>query len=149
MLAHAGLQRLGRRDAVGTVLDPARFVPAPGQGTLALQGRADDVRAQDAVREITDVETFGCLLAERALARDLNASCHTPLGAWAVPAGCGSVNLRAWVGLPDGSAWVSDELLGDFHDPEALGRDVATRLSLAGADEMLRRAEEMASVGQA
>jgi hydroxymethylbilane synthase len=148
VLAHAGLQRLGVEEAVGAVLDPERFVPAPGQGTLALQGRADDPRVADAVREITDAQTFACLLAERALARDLKASCHTPLGAWAVPAG-GGLRLRAWVGVPDGAAWISDELLGGFYDPEALGRDLAARLNLAGAGEMLRRAEEMASVGNA
>lgn len=93
--------------------------------------------------------TFACLLAERAVARALGASCHTPLGAWAVPADGGNLHMRAWVGLPDGSAWCSDELLGGLDDPEALGRDVAARLNLAGAGEMLRRAQEMAGVGTA
>jgi hydroxymethylbilane synthase len=148
VLARAGLQRLGLDGgSVGTALDPARFVPAPGQGALALEARADDVGLRNAAREITDAETFACLLAERALARDLSASCHTPLGAWAAPAGGDHLDLRAWVGLPDGSAWVSDELRGPIDDPEALGRDVAERLSLAGAGEMLSRAEKMASVG--
>ncbi len=150
VLARAGLQRLGLDGgSVGTALDPARFVPAPGQGTLALEGRPEDAGLRNAVREITDVETFACLLAERALARDLSASCHTPLGAWAAPAGGDRLDLRAWVGLPDGSAWVSDALRGPIDDPEALGRDVAERLSLVGAGEMLSRAEEMASVGNA
>ena len=61
-----------------------------------------------------------------------------------MPAGCGCLHLRAWVGLPDGSQWVSDELLGGFYDPEALGRRVAERLQAVGAGEMLRRAQEMA-----
>jgi len=75
---------------------------------------------------------------------------HPPLshagrepGAHAAPAG-GDLLLRAWVGLPDGSEWASDELLGGCHDPEALGRRVAERLHAAGAAEMLARAEEMA-----
>jgi len=144
VLARAGLQRLGREDALGAVLDLARFVPAPGQGILALEGPADDARVREAVQGITDADAFACLLAERAVAHALSATCHTPLGAYAVPAGCGCLNLRAWVGLPDGSAWVSDELLGGFYDPEALGRRVAERLNAAGAGEMLRRAEEMA-----
>jgi hydroxymethylbilane synthase len=84
------------------------------------------------------------LQAERAVACELDASCHTPLGAYAIPAGCGCLNLRAWVGLPDGSAWISDELLGGFYDPDALGRRVAERMRAAGAQELLRRAEEMA-----
>jgi len=81
VLAHAGLQRLGRESDIGAVLDPQRFVPAPGQGVLALEGRAQDARVREAVQEITDADAFACLLAERALARELGASCNTPLGA--------------------------------------------------------------------
>jgi hydroxymethylbilane synthase len=146
VLARAGLQRLERESEIGAVLDPARFVPAPGQGTLALEGRANDERVAEAVKAITDADALACLLAERALARELNASCHTPLGAHAVPAGCGCLTLRAWVGLPDGSAWASDELIGGFYEPEALGKRVAERMVAAGAGELLRRAEEMATV---
>ena len=150
VLARAGLLRLGREADVGAVLDPVRFVPAPGQGVLALEGREGEGEGEGegavavAARAVTDTDTFACLRAERALAGALNASCHTPLGAHAVPAGCGCLNLRTWVGLPDGSAWVSDELLGGFYDPEALGRRVAERMKAAGAEEMLRRAEELA-----
>jgi len=144
VLARAGLVRLGLEAQAGGLLDLARFVPAPGQGVLALEGRIDDEPTRTAVEAITDKDAFACLLAERAVARELEASCHTPLGAYAVPAGCGCLNLRAWVGLPDGSAWVGDELLGGFYDPDALGRRVAERLRVAGAADLLRRAEEMA-----
>jgi hydroxymethylbilane synthase len=144
VLAHAGLLRLGREAEIGAVLDLVRFVPAPGQGALALEGRTGDARVEEAVAAITDADAFACLRAERALAGALDASCHTPLGAHATPAGCGCLNLRAWVGLPDGSAWVSDELLGGFYDPDALGQRVAERMLTAGAGELLRRAEEMA-----
>jgi hydroxymethylbilane synthase len=144
VLARAGLQRLGREAEAGGTLELARFVPAPGQGTLALEGRADDERTRAAVRAITDADALACLLAERALARELDAGCHTPVGAYAAPAGDGRLHLRAWVGLPDGSAWVSDELLGGVDDSEELGRRVAGRLRLAGAGELLAQAQEMA-----
>jgi hydroxymethylbilane synthase len=144
VLAHAGLQRLGREDEAGAVLDLERFVPAPGQGILALEGRGDDQHARKAVHAITDTNAFACLLAERALAHELDASCHTPLGAHAAPADGGRLLLRAWVGLPDGAAWASDELLGDLHEPEALGQRVAERLLAVGGAEMLRQAEAMA-----
>jgi hydroxymethylbilane synthase len=144
VLARAGLQRLGREAEIAAVLDPARFVPSPGQGALALEGRADDARVREAVQAITDATTFASLRAERAVAHALGASCNTPLGAHAVDYGCGCLHLRAWVGLPDGSAWVEDELLGGFYDPEALGRRVAERLLSAGAGELLRQAEELA-----
>jgi hydroxymethylbilane synthase len=146
VLAHAGLQRLGRENEAGAVLDLERFVPAPGQGILALEGRADDQHARGAVRAITDADAFTCMLAERALARELDANCHTPLGAHAAPADGGRLLLRAWVGLPDGSAWIRDELVGEIHEPEALGQRVAERLLAVGAGEMLKQAEAMACV---
>jgi hydroxymethylbilane synthase len=144
VLARAGLQRLGREGEMGGVLGPERFVPAPGQGILALEGRADDSRVREAVQAIVDADAFACLHAERALARELDASCHTPLGAHAVPTGHGNLLLRAWVGLPDGSVWASDELVGEVDEPHALGRRVAERLLAVGARDMLEQAEAMA-----
>jgi hydroxymethylbilane synthase len=145
VLARAGLQRLGREGEAGATLEPERFVPAPGQGILALEGRAEDERARELVQAIADADAFACLRAERALARDLGASCETPLGALALPAGCGCLNLRAWVGLPDGSQWMGDELLGGFYDPDALGQRVAERLLSVGAGELLEQAQKMAA----
>lgn len=140
VLARAGLVRLGREAEASGTLDPARFVPAPGQGILALEGRVEDELARARAQSITDADALACLLAERALAHALGASCHTPLGAYTAPAGCGCLRLRAWVGLPDGSEWMSDELVGGFYDPEALGRRVAERLLAVGAGDLLERA---------
>jgi hydroxymethylbilane synthase len=148
VLARAGLQRLGRTDEIGTVLDPCRFVPAPGQGTLALEGRADDQGCRAEVAAITDSATFACLLAERAVARELGADCDTPLGAHAVHEQGEGLVLRAWVGLPDGSAWAADELSGELADPEGLGRAVAGRLLAAGAQELLEGAREAVGNGR-
>jgi hydroxymethylbilane synthase len=143
VLASAGLWRLGRERDIGCTLDAARFVPAPGQGTLALQARTDDALTRKTVEGILDKDASACLKAERAVAQALASSCNTPLGAHAAPAGCGCLLLRAWIGLPDGSEWLEDELLGGFYDPEALGRRVAERLEAVGARQLLRRAEEM------
>jgi hydroxymethylbilane synthase len=136
VLARAGLQRLGREPEVGGTLDPARFVPAPGQGALALEGRRDDRAAREAVGRVDHPGTLRCVRAERALAHALGASCDTPLGAHA-RAEAGQLVLRAWVGLPDGSAWLVDELTGDCEDPQGLGTRVAERMLAAGAGELL------------
>jgi hydroxymethylbilane synthase len=144
VLAAAGLRRLGREREIGAPLDIARFVPAPGQGLLALQARDGDEHVRAAVEAILDKDATACLAAERALARELGASCNTPLGAHAVRSDCGCLVLRAWVGLPDGSAWVGDELMGGFYDPEELGVRVAQRLAASGAGELLAQVEELA-----
>ena len=129
VLAAAGLERLGIARAVET-LD---FVPAPGQGTLALEARVDDERVRAAGGLVHHAATFADLEAERAAVRVLGASCHTPVGIHARDG-----RIRGFVGLPDGSAWVADEL------SEADGETLAHRMLSAGAGELLARAEAMA-----
>jgi hydroxymethylbilane synthase len=145
VLARAGLQRLGREQAIGAVLDAARFVPAPGQGTLALEGRAGDAAVRDAVAQIGDADALSCLRAERALAAALDASCDTPLGAYASVEEDGQMRLRAWIGLPDGSAWIADELAGAATAPLALALAMTARLELAGARDLLDAAQQAAA----
>jgi hydroxymethylbilane synthase len=135
VLALAGLQRLGRDDEAGGALD--ELLPAAGQGTLALEARAEDADVLGAVEAITDAETLECLLCERALVRALGADCRTPVGALAALEPGGGLRLRAFVGRVDGSAWLRDELAGA--DAEQLGAEVARRLVAAGADEVLGR----------
>jgi hydroxymethylbilane synthase len=144
VLAAAGLERLGRGGEATAVLDPGEMVPAPGQGALALEARAGDADVRAAVSDLDDSSSHARLRAERALTRALDATCRTPIGAHATAAGDGRLELIAFVGLPDGSAWIRDRLAGDAADPEALGREVAERLVSAGAGALLRAAEEAA-----
>jgi hydroxymethylbilane synthase len=136
VLAVAGLTRLGREREIGAVLD---LIPAPGQGALIVQACDGD----DRFRHITDADIERCVLAERALASHLNASCATPLGARARTASGPDLTLSAWVGLPDGSHWIADALTAAADE---VGPRVAERMLSAGARELLTRAQEMASV---
>jgi hydroxymethylbilane synthase len=128
VLAEAGLARLGEKRGRALLLT-AGFTPAAGQGTLAVCTRAGD---EALVAAIDDEATHRALRAERALVVALGADCHTPVGAHFDGAA-----LHAFVGRPDGSAWLRDALEGE--DPEALGGEVAARLRAAGADEVLGR----------
>jgi len=143
ILAAAGLRRLGRQDEIGFRLSEDRMVPAAGQGALALQVRSGDEESAAAVRAIGEAAAFAELRAERACFTRLQADCSTPIG---VHAKCDGAVLRigAFVGLPDGSEWVRDELDADPGDPEAAGRELAKRLLGAGAAELLVRAAEQA-----
>jgi hydroxymethylbilane synthase len=129
VLALAGLERL-ERGSEGVALD--ELVPAAGQGCLAVTTRAGE---ESLVAAIDDPVSARALLAERAVVRGLDADCHTPVGAHASSLPDGRLALRAFVGAPDGSAWVRDELEGD--DAEALGAAVAQRLLTAGARGVL------------
>ncbi len=135
VLALAGLQRLARTDAAGGVID--EFVPAAGQGALALEARVGELD-RAALAGVIDPVAMACVGAERTLVGALGASCHTPVGAHARWVDDGQVALAAWVGLPDGSAWLRDEVVGE---PEAVGSDCARRMLAAGAAELLRQAE--------
>jgi hydroxymethylbilane synthase len=156
VLARAGLDRLGlltpgaaavRGPEAGelpaAVLGDTVFVPAPGQGVIAVQGRAGDARAREAAGALLDPAAWAALRAERAAVRTLGASCHTPVGIHAA----GGV-LRGFAGLPDGSAWVLDEV-PDAGDPEAAGEGLARRMLAAGAGELLAEAETRAVAGPA
>jgi hydroxymethylbilane synthase len=141
VLAAAGLARLGREAAIGCLL--TELVPAAGQGTLVLEARAGDERARAAAEAITDAASWDALRAERGLVARLDASCNTPLGAYATVDGSGIV-LRTFVGLPDGSAWLRDETPAAA-TPDEAGERAAERLLAAGGADLLRRAEEIAA----
>jgi hydroxymethylbilane synthase len=144
VLAQAGLERLGR-GAEGSPLDPAAVVPAPGQGCLLVEARDADEAAVEASSGLTDFDALTCLLAERRVVLTLGATCRTPIGAHAVIDG-NRVRLSAFVGLPDGSSWIRDELdAAHDADPSALGAAVGERMLAAGAAELLAEAEGVAS----
>ncbi len=136
VLAAAGLDRLGRRHEAGGALHGSVFVPAPGQGVLALQAREGSPAAEVAAGA-SHARTLACLRAERAAVTELAASCHTPVGIHA-----DGVTIRGFAGLPDGSAWLVDEVAMETGDA---GRELARRMLAAGAAELLRDAEAMAA----
>jgi hydroxymethylbilane synthase len=138
VLASAGLVRLGRSE--GNPVPETEMTPAPGQGCLALEARADDEAARTAAERLTDRRALLELTAERAVVTRLGATCHTPVGARAELDGT-VLRLAAFAGLPDGSAWLRDALDGDAGDPGALGREAAERMLAAGAGELLAAAE--------
>jgi len=126
VLAAAGLQRLGRIDVTGASLDGPVFVPAAGQGCLAVQARTGE-----RFEAVDDVDAHAALLAERATVALFGASCDTPVGVHQ-----GNDGLVAFVGLPDGSEWLIDRAAY----PELL----AERMLAAGAADLLARAAAMA-----
>jgi hydroxymethylbilane synthase len=143
VLAAAGLRRLGREEEIGFAIPPETMTPAPGQGTLVLQVRAEDEAARDAAAAVFDLDAARELTAERATVRLLDASCATPVGVFARIDG-EQIAVDAFVGLPDGSEWLRDRVEADAGEPAAAGVLLAERLLGAGARDLLDRAEAMA-----
>jgi hydroxymethylbilane synthase len=138
VLAVAGLRRLGRFDAITEILDPARFVPAPAQGALAVECRADDLAAREALAAFDDAGARACITAERALLAKLEAGCSAPIGALAeIRANPAELTLTAVVTAADGSDAVRRTLIGVVTDPAGVGRRLAADLIASGADKMM------------
>jgi hydroxymethylbilane synthase len=134
VLAAAGLERLGVPQENGvTPLQVGDLTPAPGQGCLALEIRADDAAARASVERISDPLAFACLQAERDCVIALDATCDTPVGVLAECDDPSRLRIRAYAGAPDGSVWIRDELEAG---PDA-GRRLAERMLSAGVAEIL------------
>ena len=133
VLAAAGLERLGRDDAITELL---ALLPAPGQGALAVECRSEDAAVLAALAPLDDPDTRAAVEAERAVLARLGAGCAAPVGASA-SLDDGVLRLRAAVFSADGTAAVLAESSSTGDEPaEALGVRVAERLLAEGAAEV-------------
>jgi len=129
VLARAGLSRLGRLAEVTETLDPIQVLPAPGQGALGIECRADDTEVLAALAPLDDPATRAAVAAERQLLATLEAGCTAPVGALAevVEGEDGpELWLRGALGQDDGVRRLSAN--GPVDDPVALGRALANEL---------------------
>lgn len=128
LLAAAGLDRLGRHD-VGFAVPTNLMLPAPAQGAVGIEVRADDVKGLELVAAINDPQTHACIHAERALLAALKADCHSPVAALATLEGA-ILTIEAELLSEDGSAHVHGQIEGaplDHALPAALARDLLDR----------------------
>ena len=144
LLACAGLERLGLAQRITEVLPLEVSLPAVGQGVIGVECRSDDVRASTLLAALEHAATRTRLVAERAFAATLGGSCHSPIAAHATVVGT-QLELRGYVGAPDGSEAYLDELRGLASDAAALGRELALRMQRAGAGALLERLQRAAA----
>lgn len=149
LLAVAGLTRLGIEHEAAELLPPETMLPAPGQGALAVQCRADDEAALELLAAIADPAARATTAAERAFLRALGAGCTAPVGAYATvdedgPASASNsllqgrwrVRLDGIVLSPDGREVVRVSGEGD---PDEVGERLARDALAAGADRILEQ----------
>lgn len=135
VLAMAGLKRLGREEEASFTFGLDQMLPCAGQGTLVVQSRSGEQGA-DGLPELDNLESQRRLLAERAAAFALEADRSGPVGIHARIDG-DRLTVDGWVGLADGSQWIRDAVEGSASQPEAVGRELAKRMTSAGARELL------------
>ncbi|MDQ3628669.1 MAG: hydroxymethylbilane synthase [Actinomycetota bacterium] len=142
VLARAGLARLGRLEQVTETLDPLQMLPAPGQGALAVECRADVPHlVQQVALHLDDLATRTAVEAERSLLATLEAGCSAPVGALGevVDGGAGDeMWLRAVVTHPSGHPLIRLSATGRLDDAVGVGRDLAHQMLADGADSIVK-----------
>ena len=132
LLAAAGLIRLGWQDRITTYLNPAEFVPAVGQGALAVETRDDGAKGHQAAAAMDDAETRARLTAERAALRALGGGCQVPMGAHAILE-AGILKIHGIVVSLDGRTAIRAEAQGPAAAAEEIGAELGEKLLNAGA----------------
>lgn len=147
ILAAAGLHRLGAQQHITCYLDAPAWLPAAGQGAIAIQTRADDQRVRALAEAMNDAPTMRAVRAERAFLAALEGGCQVPIGALAMQ-GDGSALLHGMIADIQGTRVVRGSIALDPDDPELSGIRLANQLRGEGASEILeelRRATHLPS----
>ncbi|MFQ5860586.1 MAG: hydroxymethylbilane synthase [Dehalococcoidia bacterium] len=138
VLAAAGLARLGLEDQVAEYFDPQEFVPAPGQGALAVELRAGEDKLLQVVAGLNHRPTRLAVTAERAFVEALGGGCQTPAAAYARVDGDALI-LTALIAAEDGSRVYRTKGRGSVSNPHGVALDVHQRLIEKGAGELVAR----------
>jgi len=136
MLAKAGLDRLGWSARITEILSPEVFLPAVGQGAVAVECRVRDTEAAEVLVGLDDAETRTAIIAERALLAALHGGCQVPLGAWA-RIERGELVMEACVCSIDGLQYVKQRATSVPEQAAELGGQMASLLMEAGAQSIL------------
>lgn len=140
ILARAGLERLSMQENIAFSFDPGSFIPAPAQGTIAVQTRRGDGETIGLIETINDTDTMLESRAERQILKTLKCGCHAPVGAFAKTDG-GGIMICAFVSNPDGSGMLKQTIKGSKEESIELARELAEKLLSRGAAEILKKLE--------
>ncbi len=135
VLAYAGVKRMGFEDRIAQVLDD--FIPAVGQGSLAIEVREGDEDVLSAVSFLDHEESRVCAECERAFLRRLEGGCQVPMGAYAVVEDK-EVFIRAFVSDLEGNIFIEGSKRGPRESAKEVGEALAKELLMRGADRILK-----------
>jgi hydroxymethylbilane synthase len=136
ILAAAGLDRMGRMDEVSEILDPDDFIPAAGQGTLAVETLAANTELRELIADVDHAPTRAASFAERAFLARLGAGCATAAAAYATLEG-DQMTLRGFAASPTGHRSMSQTHSGDISEAAGIGSALANDMIGNGALELI------------
>ncbi len=139
VLAAAGLERLGLEDQISQLFTPIEMLPAVAQGVIGIECPAENVDLRSTLVRLNDQTASRTTLAERKVAKILQADCQSPVAVHAVIVGS-TLTITALVAMPDGSRSIRDKLSGPSEDAEKLATQLARQMIESGAQEILAAA---------
>ena len=141
VLAQAGLNRLSMSDCISVVLSPEEFVPAPGQGALAVQTRDDDQELISLLSEIDDRNARLTTNIERSILSKLHGGCSIPLGIYSQVKE-DEIFLTAVLSNVDASRYIRKKAKCKISESEILAEKTASELLADGGKEILKEIRE-------
>lgn len=146
VLAAAGLIRLDARQRIAAFLEPPAWLPAAGQGAIAVQIRASDDRLRSLLLPLDHAPTRMAVTAERAFLAALEGGCQVPIGALAMPASGGEYVLHGLIADMAGANIVRGAITVEPADPAASGSELAADIRARGGSSILAELRAVASV---
>lgn len=135
VLAYAGVKRMGLSGEISQVLED--FIPAAGQGSLAVETRAEDERVINFVKGLNHEESWLRALCERAFLRELQGGCQVPIGAYAWIEG-DRIKIKGFISDLEGERFLEGYEEGSLQEAEEVGKRLAQRLLREGGEEILK-----------
>jgi hydroxymethylbilane synthase len=135
VLAYAGVKRMGFSGEISQVLED--FIPAVGQGSLAIETRAEDERVINFVKVLNHEESWLSAVCERAFLRELQGGCQVPMGAYAWIEG-DRIKIKGFISDLEGERFLEGYEEGSLQEAEEVGKRLARRLLREGGEEILK-----------
>ncbi|MFZ8863073.1 MAG: hydroxymethylbilane synthase [Thermocrinis sp.] len=135
VLAYAGVKRMGLSGEISQVLED--FIPAVGQGSLAIETRAEDERVINFVKVLNHQESWLRAVCERAFLKELQGGCQVPIGAYAWIEG-DRIKIKGFISDLEGERFLEGYEEGGLQEAEEVGKRLAQRLLREGGEEILK-----------
>ena len=138
IMAMAGIRRMGWEEQIAGILSTEEMLPAPAQGALAVEARADDADTRELLLEIHDETTAAGVRAERAFLSTLEGGCQVPIGAYAMRQE-ETITLEGLIATLDGALVIRERISGPVHESASLGIRLAETVLAKGGSEIIEQ----------
>ena len=143
VLAYAGIKRLGFTGSVTEIFPERKFYPAPSQGAIVVEVRAEDPEVEELLRGLNHAESAFRVTCERAFLRRLEGGCQLPCGVSTRFAGKEKLELAGILFSIEGSEWAEAEIEAIPQNPDEMGVRLAEEILMKGGEKIIRQMRDL------